>query len=178
MSLELYNTLTRKKEIFKPIKDKKVNLFVCGPTVYDFSHIGHAKTYIQFDVIVKYLRWLGYNVNYVQNITNIDDKIIQKALEKKQDSIKLANHFEKEFKSDMKKLGVDSVNKYARATDYIKEVENQVKKLIDGKYAYKISDGYYFDLAKFTDYGKLSKRTIGQADDSVSRIDENKEKKE
>jgi len=175
--LKVYNTLTRKKEVFRPIKGKKVNLFVCGPTVYDFSHIGHAKTYIQFDIIVKYLRWSGYKVNYVQNITNIDDKIIQRALEKKQDPLKLADHFEKEFKADMRKLGINSVDKYARATDYIKEVGNQVKRLIDGKYAYKISDGYYFDLTKFADYGKLSKRTIRQAEDSVSRIDENKEKR-
>ena len=80
--LKLYNTLSRKKEKFKPIKDKKVNLFVCGPTVYDFSHIGHARTYIVFDMIVKYLRQKGYDVFYLQNITDIDDKIINRAKKK------------------------------------------------------------------------------------------------
>lgn len=177
MALKLYNTLTRKKEEFKPIKGKKVNIFVCGPTVYSDSHIGHAKTYIQFDVIVKYLRWLNYNVFYLQNITNIDDKIIQRAKQEKKDPLKLAEEYEKEFYENMKALEVTSINKYARATDYIKQIQSQVKRLIEKGYAYKISDGYYFDLTKFKDYGKLAKRTVQEAEDAVSRIDENKEKR-
>ena len=175
--LKLYNTLTRKKEIFKPIKNNKVNLFVCGPTTYDYSHIGHAKTYIQFDIIVKYLRYLGYNVFYLQNITDIDDKIIQRAKEEKIEPLKLAKKYEQEYKKDMKSLGIDSVSEYARATDYIKEIENQVRRLIKKGIAYKISDGYYFDLTKFPDYGKLAKRTHEEAEDALSRIDENKEKR-
>ena len=97
MALKVYNTLSRKKEIFKPIKDKKVNLFICGITPYDFAHIGHAKTYIQFDIIVKYLRWLGYKVFYLQNITNIDDKIIQRAQGGKKDPLKLSEFYEKRY---------------------------------------------------------------------------------
>ncbi|MCL5730174.1 MAG: cysteine--tRNA ligase [Candidatus Pacearchaeota archaeon] len=175
--LKIYNTLTRKKETFRPINGKKVNLFACGPTVYDFAHVGHAKTFIQFDVIVKYLRWKGYKVFYLENITDIDDKIINRARERNISPSELAKRFESEFLKDMKSLGVDSVNKYAKATDYIKEIESQVKRLIERGYAYKISDGYYFDLSKDQDYGKLAKRKFEEAEDAVSRIDENKEKR-
>ncbi len=175
--LKVYNTLARKKENFKPIHDKKIKIFVCGPTVFDSSHIGHAKTYIQFDVIVKYLRWLGYDVFYLENITDIDDKIINRARERNESPAKLARRFENEFLEDMKSLGVDSVNKYARATDYIEEIKSQVRRLIEKGYAYKINDGYYFDLSKDPDYGKLAKRKFEEAEDAVSRIDENKEKR-
>ncbi len=175
--LKLYNTLSRKKEVFKPIKGKKVNFFCCGPTVYNSPHIGHAKTYVQFDIIAKYLRYLGYDVFYLQNVTDIDDKIINKARETNQDWKSISNKYEKEFKEDMLNLGVDSVNKYARATNYIKEIQSQVQRLIKKNIAYKILDGYYFDLIKFEDYGKLAKRTKQQDEDAVSRIDENKEKK-
>jgi len=176
MPLQLYNTLTRKKEAFKPIKNKKINFFVCGPTVYDYSHIGHAKTYIQFDIIAKYLRYLKYRVFYLQNITDIDDKIIAKAKEEKKDWKSISRKYEEEFLKDMATLGVNSVNKYARATDYIKEIQSQVERLINKKIAYKISDGYYFNLKKFKEYGKLARRKHEEAEDAVSRIDENKEK--
>ena len=176
MSLKVYNTLSRKKELFKPLKGDKVSLFVCGPTVYDDSHIGHAKTYVQFDLIVKYLRYLKYNVYYLQNITDIDDKIIKRAKEKNISWKQLARRYESCFLEDMKSLNVTSVNKYARATDYIKEIQSQIKRLIQKGYAYKISDGWYFDLTKFKEYGKLAKRKAVGAEDAVSRIDENKEK--
>jgi len=177
MALKLYNTLTRKKETFKPIKDKRVNLFVCGITPYDYAHIGHAKTYVQFDVIAKYLRYKGYNVFYLQNVTDIDDKIIQRAKEKKVKPIDLARNFEKEYQKDMKELGVDSVNKFARATDHIKEIIKQVKLLMDKGYAYSIeNDGIYFNLGKFPEYGKLSGRKSTEAEDAVTRIDESVEK--
>src|SRR3989344_5626839 len=177
MVLKIYNTLTRKKEVFKPIKGKKVKLFVCGPTVYDYAHIGHAKTYIQFDIIVKYLRYWGYDVFYLQNITNIDDKIINRAKEESKDPLKLANEFEKNYHEDVKRIGVDSVNKYAKATDYMEQITSQVDRLVKKGYAYKIKDGYYFDLTKFSEYGKLAKRTAQEAEDAVSRIDENDEKR-
>ena len=180
MVLKVYNTLTRKKEVFKPIKDKKVNMFICGPTVYDYAHLGHAKTYIQFDIIVRYLRFKGYKVFYLQNITDIDDKIINKAQESGLDENgwkKIRDEFEKSYLEDMKALNVTSVNKYAKATDYISNIISQVKCLIDKGYAYKISDGWYFDLSKDKDYGKLAKRESLELNDAVSRIDENKEKK-
>ena len=177
MALKLYNSLTRKKEIFKPIKKKRVRLFVCGPTVYDYTHIGHAKTYIQFDIIAKYLRFKGYNVFYLQNITDLDDKIIKRAQEERTDPLKLAHEFEKYYHEDEKKLGINSVTKYARATDYISQIVKQTETLIKKGYAYKISDGFYFNIKKFKDYGKLSKRTVLGAEDAVSRIDDNVEKR-
>jgi len=177
MALKVYNTLTRKTETFKPISGKKVKFFCCGITPYDYAHIGHAKTYIQFDVIIKYLRYIGYDVFYLQNVTDIDDKIINKAKELNEDPLKLAHRYEEEYKKNMDALGVNSVTKYARATDYIPQIVSQVKRLIEKGIAYKISDGYYFDLAKFKDYGKLAKRTTEEAEDSVSRIDENLEKR-
>lgn len=175
--LKLYNTLTRKKETFKPRTGKKVNMFVCGPTVYDYPHIGNGKTYVQFDVIARYLKWKGYKLNYVQNITDIDDKIIKKAQENNVDWKEIKKKYEKIYLEDVKKLNITSVNKYAKATDYIKEIISQVKRLIKKGYAYKISDGWYFDLSKDKDYGKLSRRRDLEMNDAVSRIDENKEKR-
>ncbi|MGC8812537.1 MAG: cysteine--tRNA ligase [Candidatus Aenigmatarchaeota archaeon] len=177
MVLKLFNTLTRKKEVFKPLEDKKVKMFVCGPTVYDFSHLGHAKTYVQFDVIAKYLRYKGYNVFYLQNITDLDDKIIDRANKEGLTPEALARKFEEEFYKDMNALGINSVNEYARATDYIKEIISQVKRLLEKGYAYEIEDGIYYDLSKFKEYGKLSGRTTLEAEDAVSRIDESVNKR-
>ncbi|MDP2672680.1 MAG: cysteine--tRNA ligase [Nanoarchaeota archaeon] len=177
MPLKIYSTLTRKKDIFKPIKKSQVNLFVCGPTVYDYAHLGHAKTYVQFDFIVKYLRHKGFKVFYLQNITDIDDKIIKKANEEKKDWKEIVKKYREGYFEDMKNLGIDSVNKYANATDYMSEIISQVKRLMEKGIAYKISDGYYFDLTKFKEYGKLAKRKITEKDDAVSRIDENPEKR-
>ena len=175
--LRIYNTLSGKKEILKPLKNERVNLFVCGPTVYDFSHIGHARTCIIFDCFVKYLSAMGFKVFYLQNITDIDDKIIARAKESQVTPKNLAKTFEKDYFKNMKLLGVNSVNKYARATDYIKEIISQVKRLLDKGYAYKLEDGIYYNIKKFQSYGKLSGRTVLQADDAVSRIDYSKNKK-
>jgi cysteinyl-tRNA synthetase len=170
--IKIYNTLTKKKDLIKPIKAKKINLFICGPTVYDFSHIGHARAYVTYDAIVKYLRFAGFKVFYLQNITNIDDKIIMRAREKNVPVKDLAIAFEKEYLKDMKALGVTAVTKYARATNYIKEIISQVQRLEKKGIAYEIKDdGIYFDISKFKNYGKLSRRTVGGAEDAVSRID-------
>ncbi|MSU60398.1 MAG: cysteine--tRNA ligase [Candidatus Staskawiczbacteria bacterium] len=175
--IKIYNTLSGKKDLLKPLKGKQVHLFVCGPTVYDFSHIGHARTYIIFDCFAKYLTSLGFSVFYLQNITNVDDKIIARAREKGVPPTDLAQAFEKDYLKDMKLLGIDSVRKYARATDYIKEIISQVERLTEKSYAYKLEDGIYFDISKFKEYGKLSNRTALQAEDSVSRIDYSAQKK-
>ena len=172
--LSAFNTLTKKKE---KIKKKKLNLFVCGPTVYDYSHIGHAKTYTQFDFIVKYLRYRKHDVFYLQNITDIDDKIIKRAKEQKTTPKLLAKNFEKIYYEDMKSLHNDAVTKYARATDFIPQIIKQIKTLIKKDYAYKLKDGYYFNIKKCKDYGELSGRTILEAEDAVTRIDNNINKK-
>jgi len=159
-------------------RKKSLDIFVCGPTVYDYSHIGHARTYIAFDTIIRFLKSQKIPVYYLQNITDIDDKIIARAKEQKIDPKKLAGKFEKEYYKDMKALNINSVKKYARATDYIPQIIKQVKTLMKKSYAYKIEgDGIYFDLSKFPEYGKLSKRTSNQAEDAVSRIDESVKKK-
>lgn len=155
----IYNTLTEKKEIFKK-SDKRLKLFVCGPTVYNDSHIGHARTYVAFDVIADFLRSRGHKLFYLQNITDIDDKIINRANNEKKSAKKIADIFTKEYLKDMKTLEIKSVNKYAPASKYIKEIRNQIKQLIKKGCAYKTSSGVYFEIKKFTDYGKLSKQNL------------------
>ncbi len=158
--IKVYNTLTRKKEIFKPIKENRVKLFVCGPTVYDESHIGHARTYISFDVIARYLKYRGFAVFYIQNITDIDDKIIKRAAETGKKTLKLARKFEKEYIKDMKILGVENVNLYARATEHLPEIIAQIETLLSKGFAYETETGVYFDESKFPEFGKLSNRNI------------------
>jgi len=173
---KIYNSLSRKKELLPKVK--KLRLFVCGPTVYDYAHLGHARTYIFFDFFVKYLRSLGRKVFYLQNVTDIDDKIIKRAANVGKSPKALAAQFIEEYSKDMKALGVNAVSKYAHATKFIPQIVNQVERLVKRRYAYKIEgDGYYFDIKKFPDYGKLSRRTALQADDAVSRIDESVDKR-
>ncbi len=179
--MKIYNTLTKTKEEFIPRTDKRVKMFVCGPTVYDYIHIGNARTFVFFDVVAKYLRHSGFAVQYIQNITDIDDKIIARAKETGEDPLVFAKKYEKVFLDDMKVINVTAVtdyDQYARATDHISEVVQQVKTLIAKGHAYEIKDdGWYFDLSTFSDYGKLSGRTAEQAEDATSRIDESINKK-
>ncbi len=123
--MKLYSTLSRTVEDFQPIEEGKVKLFVCGPTVYDNTHIGHVKTYVQFDLLARYLRHIGYEVFYLQNITNIDDKIIQRSAESGSMWIDLGNKFYDEYTKDMAVLNVTSVTKYALATDFIPDIIRQ-----------------------------------------------------
>lgn len=152
--------MNRKKEHFNPLKSNRVNLFVCGPTVYDDSHIGHARTYIAFDVIARYLKYKGYSLFYLQNITDIDDKIIKRGQKLGVEPLDLARKYEKSYLDDMTLLGVKNVNLYARATEHITEIIRQIKTLLDKGYAYETSTGVYFDESKFRDFGKLSRRKI------------------
>lgn len=175
--MKIYNTLTKKLDEFEPIAGKKVNFFVCGPTVYDYAHIGNAKTYTQFDFIVKYLRYRGYEVFYLQNITDIDDKIIKRSQEDGVEWKEIATRYTKIYLEDMKALGNDAVSKYANATDYIDQIVAQVKRLEEKGLGYRISDGIYYEIKKFDNYGKLSGRTGSEETDGVSRIDVSKEKR-
>lgn len=153
-------------------------MFVCGPTVYDYIHIGNARTFVFFDVVAKYLRFRGFDAQYIQNITDIDDKIILRAQKENQDPLTIAGKFTEAFLKDMESLGVTAVSQYAAATEHIDQVIKQIKTLIDKGHAYLIEgDGWYFDLSTFPEYGKLSKRTTEMADDAVSRIDENQNKR-
>lgn len=158
--IKLYNTMTRRKEIFKPLHGNRVKLFVCGPTVYDHSHIGHARTYISFDVIARYMKYTGLTVFYMQNITDLDDKILKRAAELRSSPLELARRYEEKYLHDMKVLGVENVNIYARATEHIPEIIRQIKILVEKGYAYETDKGVYFDESKFEDFGKLSNRNL------------------
>ena len=173
MAVELWNTLTRRKEKLEPIEPPALRLFVCGPTVYDASHLGHAKTYTQFDLAARYLRFRGFDVTYVQNITDIDDKIINRAQESGVEPEQLAREVEAGFLEDMQALGNTSVDSYARATDFIDQIVSQIQRLIEKGHAYELPDGWYFDIETFPEYGKLARRKALAADDAVSRVDEN-----
>lgn len=172
MVLKVYTTLRRTKTPFIPRTEKNVQLFVCGPTVYDYSHIGHARTYVAFDVIARYLRYKGYEVFYLQNITDIDDKIIIRAREEGVSWKELADKYTRAYLEDIAALKITSVNKYAPATQYVDAILRQVRALIEKGYAYELDDGIYYDVSQFTEYGKLSGRTVGEAEDTISRIDE------
>jgi len=157
MSLKLYNTLTKKEETFKPIKKDSVGIYVCGPTVNAVPHLGHARQQISFDILRKYLKFLGFKVKFVSNITDVDDKIINKANELKEDIKKLTERNLKAHLEDYNAIGVDRPDVQPRATEYIEEMINLVKRLEARGYTYIIEkDGVYFDISKFKSYGKLS----------------------
>ncbi len=159
----MFNTLTRGKEIFEPLCKSKVTMFVCGPTVYDHSHLGHARTDIAYDMIARYLRYRGYNLYFLMNITDVDDKIINRAKERNIEPSKLAREFEQSFYEDMKTLDVFSgINLFARASEHIPEIISQIERLIDKEFAYASQNGVYYDITKFEDYGKLSHQDIEQ----------------
>ena len=158
--MEIYSTLTRDKEDFKTINQNRVNLFVCGPTVYDDAHIGHGRTYISFDTIKRYLEFKGYAVFYIQNITDVDDKIINRSKESGIPASDIARMFEKRYIEDMNKLNVTGVNLFARATDHMGEIIDQIDRLINKGFAYETDDGVYFEINKFEEFGKLSNRNV------------------
>ena len=171
--INVYNTMTRQKEELI-IDNNRIKLFVCGPTVYDYSHIGHARTYIAFDVIVRYLKYSGYSVFYLQNITDIDDKIINRAKERNVDPLELSHKFEEEYLKDMEVLNVKNVNFYARATEHMDEIIDQVQTLIDKGYAYDTETGVYFDVSKFEGFGKLSNRKLDDLQNVRISVDSTK----
>ncbi len=185
--MKIFDTLSgEKKELVQPKKfgliKRPINMFVCGPTVYDYPHIGNARTFVMFDIIVSYLRSRGFNIFYLQNITDVDDKIIQRAIDEKTTWDAVAKRFEDIFYDYNKKLGITSVDKFAKSTDFIPQIIAQVKTLIKKGNAYKIEgDGWYFDLKTFPEYGKLSRRTMEQAETSAengtSRVDNSDKKR-
>ncbi|UCH88756.1 MAG: cysteine--tRNA ligase [Thermoplasmata archaeon] len=175
MTVQLYNTLTRKKEELEPRIGNRLYMFVCGITPYDYTHLGHAKTYIAFDTIVRYLRIRGYDVFYIQNVTDIDDNIIKRAKETDTTEKELAEKFFNEFLTDMEALNVHSVDKFAKATDYIPEILAQIETLIEKGYAYESNGNVYFEVRKFEEFGKLSGQILDELQAGARiEIDENK----
>jgi cysteinyl-tRNA synthetase len=156
LTIKVFNRLTRKLEDFEPIEDNKVKMYVCGLTVQDFAHIGHARTYVAFDVIKRYLEFRGYSVLHVQNTTDVEDKIIARAQEIGTDPVKLASKYTMEAGKDLDAMGIERANVYPRVTENMDEIINVVKKLVDGGYAYCVDGDVYFSVDKFPDYGLLS----------------------
>ncbi len=166
MPIKIFNTLTGKKEIFKPIKKGKVGMYVCGVTVYDECHIGHARGAFVFDVIRKFFEYKGYKVEFVKNITDVDDKIIEKAKEEtrnqgniKQKVKEIAERNTKSYYEDMEVLGIEKADFEPRATEYIEDMIKMIKKLIKRGFAYAKESDVFFSVRKFKDYGKLSKQS-------------------
>lgn len=169
--LKVYNSLTRKKEIFKPIHAGKVNLYVCGVTVYDYCHIGHARTYTAFDTVVRYLKWRGYEVKHVRNITDIEDKIIKRANENKEDYQAVVNRFVDAMYEDFDALNFLRPDHDPRATEYIPQMIKMIEKLIENKLAYVASNGdVYYEVRRFENYGELAHRNIDQLE-SGARVE-------
>ncbi|RLI63075.1 MAG: cysteine--tRNA ligase, partial [Candidatus Asgardarchaeum californiense] len=158
--MRIYNTLSKQVEEFKAVNPPEVRMYVCGPTVYDYSHIGHARTYIVFDTFRKFLTYIGYNVKYVQNITDVDDKIINRANKEGMNPKELSEKFTREYFYDMKSLGIEIADIQPKVTEHIQDIIEIVKTLIDKGFAYNVSGDVYFDVTKFSGYGKLSGQTL------------------
>ncbi len=170
MTLNLYNSLTRRKEQFKPLKEGKVGIYVCGPTVYGHAHLGHAKSYVSFDVLVRYLRYLNYDVTYVQNITDVghltddadegEDKVAAAARKEKMHPMALAEYYTRSYFEDMDRLNCVRPDISPRASGHILEQIGLITTLLKKGYAYAVNGSVYFDVSKFKDYGKLSGRNV------------------
>jgi len=165
MTIKFFSTMTRKREVFKPLENKEVKMFVCGVTVYDYLHLGHARTYAFYDTLVRFLRFLGYKVTYLQNVTDVghlldtgEDRMIKKAKEEKKHPLEIADFYLKHELEMFERLKFLKPDMMPRATEHIKEIIEQVKKILENGYAYAVNGSVYFDVSKFKDYGKLSRR--------------------
>ncbi len=175
--MKIYNTMTRQKEEFVPITPGKVGIYACGPTVYNFFHIGNARPFIVFDVLRRYMKHLGYEVTFVQNFTDIDDKLIRKANEEGTTVAEIAEKYIKEYFIDAEGLGVEKADVHPRATKHIGEIIAMIKKLEDKGYAYRVDNGdVYFDTQAFSGYGKLSGQNLEDRE-AGARIDVDEVKK-
>ncbi len=159
--LKIYNSLTQKKETFKPINDNKVSMYVCGMTVYDYCHLGHARTVVAFDMVYRYLKASNYDVNYVRNITDIDDKIIKRANEAEKEVADLTEYFINAMNEDFDALGVLRPSAEPRATQHMQSITRMIEQLVDRGHAYKAdNDDIYFSVKSIKSYGQLSKRSL------------------
>ncbi len=183
MALKIYNYLTREIERFKPVEPNRVTMYVCGPTVYDHSHLGHAKTYIPMDVIVRYFKYLGYEVRHVRNITDVghlldsgEDRISRGARRARLEPMEVVETYMGSFFADMDALGVQRPNISPRATCHVPEIITWVQDLQDQGYAYEVEGNVYFAIEKFADYGKLSRRVVEELE-AGARVDIRDEKR-
>ena len=178
MSLQIYNTLTRQKETFKPLVEGKVGMYVCGMTVYDFCHLGHARAFLAFDLIVRYMRHIGLEVNYIRNVTDIDDKIIKRANENGEPFLDLVDRFANAMNEDFDQLGIGRPTHEPRATAHIDDIIKLVNTLIDKGFAYAVPNGdVYYRVRKFEGYGKLSGKVLDDLE-AGSRVDVDTDKED
>ena len=175
MTIRVYNTMTRQKEEFVPVNNNKVGIYVCGPTVYDYFHIGNARIFIVFDVIRRYLEWRGYDVTYVQNFTDIDDKMIKRAQELGITVPELAERFIEAYREDAGALGVKKADVHPRATQHIEEIIQLIETLMEKKMAYNVDGNVYFDTQAYAQYGRLSKQPLEELEAGArGEVDEQK----
>jgi cysteinyl-tRNA synthetase len=174
MTIKIYNVLSRRKEPFVPLADGKVNIYVCGPTVYDDSHIGHAKTYIGFDVIARYLRYVGYDVLYVQNITDVghmldtgEDRVLRRARQLSSGPMQVVETYMRSYFADMDALGVKRPDISPRASGHIPEQIAMVEQLVASGHAYVVDGSVYFDVSSHSEYGKLSGRRVEELEEGT-----------
>ena len=160
MVLRVFNTLSGKKEVFSPVEEGKVKMYVCGMTVYSDVHIGHARTYLAFDIIRRYLEYKGYDVFYVQNITDVDDKIIRAANERGMDPLEYSKYYAERCLSDLDKLGIRRADLYPKASENVDEMIKMIERIIENGYGYISGGDVYFSVEKFEGYGKLSKQKL------------------
>jgi cysteinyl-tRNA synthetase len=174
--LSIYNTLTNKKEKFEPINPPDVMMYVCGPTVYDYFHIGNARSFVMADVVRRYLLYRGYKVRYLMNLTDVDDKIIKRSREQNEDFNEFAEKYITAFFDDLEKLKLMKADIYPKPTEHMDDIIRMIETLEDKGYAYNIDGNVFYDVSKFKEYGKLSGKNI---DDLISgaRIEINEEKK-
>ena len=170
MGLRIYNSLSNEIEDFKPLNEGKVTMYVCGPTVYNKIHIGNARPVVFFDIVKRYLTYLGYEVTYASNITDVDDKIIDSALKNNVDEIEYAHHFADVFLKNVQELGCALPDHVPYATNYMEQMIEFIQKLIETGYAYTVDGDVYFRVSKLAEYGALSKQKLDQLDSGV-RID-------
>ncbi len=162
MALKIYNSLTKEKETFVPVENKKVKMYVCGMTVYSDAHIGHARTYLAFDLIRRYFEYKGYDVKYIQNITDVDDKIIASSNEKGVDALEYSKKFTERCLEDLDKLGIRRADNYPKASETIPDMISMIKDIIENGYGY-VSDGdVYFSVENFPNYGNLSGQKVDE----------------
>jgi cysteinyl-tRNA synthetase len=174
--LKLYNTLTKKVEEFVPLDPPNVGMYICGPTVYDYFHIGNARTFIMADTIRRYLEFKGYNVKYVMNLTDIDDKIIKKSIEEKIPVSEVARKYSEAFFEDLKRLKIKPATLYPKATEHIDEILKMIKTLVNSGAAYNVDGNIFYDVSGFSSYGRLSGKNIEDLE-AGARVEVMEEKK-
>lgn len=172
----IYNTFTRQKEEFQPLNPPEVTMYMCGPTVYDYFHIGNGRSFIMADIIRRYLSYKGFQVKFVMNLTDIDDKIIKKSTEENKDFNLVSNFYISAFFEDLKKLKVSDASIYPKATEHITEMIDLISTLESKDIAYQIDGNVYYDVKKFSDYGKLSGKNLEELE-SGSRVEINEQKR-